>query len=72
MCIAVPGKLIEIAGTRGKVDVRGNILPVELGLVQASIGDYLLIHAGCAISVVPQSEAEEIQELLDLVESYNG
>lgn len=72
MCIAVPGKLIEMDGTRGKVDVRGNILPVELGIVQAKIGDYLLIHAGCAISVVRESEAEEIQALLEMVEEYDA
>lgn len=65
MCIAVPGQLIEMDGTQGKVDVRGNILPVELGIVQAKVGDYLLVHAGCAISVVKQSEAEEIRALLD-------
>ncbi len=71
MCIAVPGKLIEMDGGRGKVDIRGNVLPVELGIVQAKIGDYLLIHAGCALSVIRQSEAEEIDALFDLVHSYD-
>lgn len=72
MCIAIPGKLIEMEGTQGKVDIRGNIIPVELGIVSARIGDYLLVHAGCAITVISSSDAEEISGLLDLVEQYNG
>jgi len=72
MCIAVPGKLIAIEGDRGKVDIRGNILPVALGIVQAQIGDYLLVHAGCAIAVVNQTEAEELDELYATVEAYES
>ena len=70
MCVAIPGKLIETDGSRGRVDIRGNILPVELGLVNASVGDWLLIHAGCAISVVDRTEAEELDALFELVEAY--
>ena len=68
MCIAVPGKLIHMEGSTGQVDIRGNLLSVELGLLEAHLGDYLLIHAGCAIAVVSQSEAEEVDHLLRLVE----
>lgn len=71
MCIAVPGRVIEIDGTQGKVDVSGNVLSVELGIVNAVIGDYVLIHAGCAISVIRQGEAEELQSLLDMVDAYD-
>ena len=70
MCIATPGKLIAMEDSRGKVDIRGNILPVELGIVKARIGDYILVHAGCAISVISQSEAEELDELFRLVRAY--
>jgi hydrogenase expression/formation protein HypC len=68
MCIAVPGKLIEIDGRHGRVDVSGNILPVELGVVQANVGDYVLIHAGCAISVLQKEDAEELQDLFKSLE----
>ncbi len=70
MCIATPGKLISMENGRGKVDIRGNIIPVELGIVDARIGDYILVHAGCAISVISQSEAEELNELFQLVNAY--
>lgn len=72
MCIAVPGKIIAMEGTQGKVDVRGNLLPAELGLVKAQPGDYVLVHAGCAISVISQSEAEEMDELFRLVNAYGN
>lgn len=70
MCIATPGKLISMEDGRGRADIRGNILPVELGIVHAQVGDYILVHAGCAISVISQSEAEELDELFRLVHEY--
>ena len=71
MCIAIPGKLIAVDGQRGQADVRGNILSVELGLVpQARLGDSLLIHAGCAIAIVSETEADELNELFTMVENY--
>jgi len=72
MCIAVSGKLIEKQGSLGRVDINGNILSVELGIVEANVGDYLLVHAGCAISVVSKEENDELAELLDLIGGLNG
>ena len=69
MCIAIPGKLIEKIGSVGKVNFNGNLLSVELGLIDAKIGDFVLVHAGCAISVLSKDEAEElIQLFIDLEE----
>jgi hydrogenase expression/formation protein HypC len=67
MCVAISGKLIEKNGRRGKADIGGNILPVELGLVDADIGDYVLVHAGCAVSVLPKEEHEALDELYALL-----
>lgn len=67
MCIAVSGKLIEQNGRRGKVDISGNILPVELGLIKARTGDFVLVHAGCAISVLPKDEKQELDDLFALL-----
>ena len=64
MCIAVPGKLISTDGQYGQVDVRGNMLSVAVGLVPCKPGDYLLVHAGCAIAVVSMDEAAELDDLL--------
>ena len=67
MCVAVSGRLIERSGRRGKVEISGNILSVELGLVGAEVGDYVLVHAGCAISILPKREQEELEELFSLL-----
>jgi len=71
VCIAAGGKLLEITDGGGVVDIRGNILRVELGAVGAKPGDYVLVHAGCAIAVADKAEVEELDGLLDLLESYS-
>ena len=63
MCIAIPGKVLEVNGTLAKVDFRGNIVDVTLGLVDAKPGQYVLVHAGCAIQVMEKSQADEIIDL---------
>lgn len=68
MCIAVPGKVIETDGRVGKVDVRGNFLEVAIAVRGIKPGDYVLIHAGCAIEIVKKEQAEEILELLQEME----
>ena len=72
MCIATPGRVIKIEGSQGTVDVRGNVLPIELGIVNARVGDYVLVHAGIALSVVDVQEADELNELLREVDSYES
>ncbi|MCD6591431.1 MAG: HypC/HybG/HupF family hydrogenase formation chaperone [Thaumarchaeota archaeon] len=74
MCYAIPAKVIEIRGDMGVVDfgngVRREIL---LGLVDAKVGDYVLVHAGFAIKVLDEKSALEIlkefKEILELAES---
>lgn len=69
MCVALPGKVIHIDGMLGKVDFQGNIVDVNMGVVDAQVGDYVLVHAGCAIEVVQKDMAEEIFELFAELES---
>ena len=64
MCVAVSGLLIEKQGSMGKVDVRGNVISVELGIVDAKVGDYVLVHAGCAIATITAHENGELDGLL--------
>ncbi len=65
MCVAVPGKITEIIGSIANVDFHGNTVRVQLGLVQATVGDYVLVHAGCAIEVMKSGQAEELLTLFD-------
>jgi hydrogenase expression/formation protein HypC len=60
MCVAVPGKITEINGDTAKVNVMNNTTEVNIRLVSAKVGDYVLIHAGCVIEVMKKDVAEEL------------
>lgn len=60
MCVAVPGKVIEINGDSAKVDIMGNVTVVNIRLAPVKLGDYVLIHAGCVLEVMKKDLAEEV------------
>ncbi|MCS6951802.1 MAG: HypC/HybG/HupF family hydrogenase formation chaperone [Bryobacterales bacterium] len=69
MCLAVPGKILEIEdrdGNRvGKVQFGGVTRQVFLNFVpEAAAGDYVMVHVGFAISRVDAEEAQRSYELL--------
>ena len=67
MCLAIPTRLVEIAGTAGVAEVDGVTRQVRLDLLpEVVLGDYVLIHAGLAIARV---DPESAQETLDLLRS---
>jgi hydrogenase expression/formation protein HypC len=65
MCLAVPGKLIEITRGEGllrsgRVSFAGVIKDINLAYVpEAKVDDYLLVHVGVALSIVDEQEAAE-------------
>ena len=68
MCIAVPGKVVSLEGNYAQVDFKGNLLRVNISIVEPNVGDYVLVHAGCAIEVMNKDRAEEIICLFDELE----
>jgi hydrogenase expression/formation protein HypC len=79
MCLGVPGVIKEITNTEpllraGKVDFEGTAKEVNLSLVpDANIGDYVVVHAGFALSIIDEEEAKEISKLLfDQARSEDG
>jgi len=70
MCLAVPGKILEILGgdplTRGaRVAFAGIVKHVNLTLLpDAAAGNYVLVHAGFAIAVLDEAEAERTLDYL--------
>ena len=60
---------IDADGRSGEAVFSGNALYINLSLVDAKPGDYVLVHAGCAIEIVKQDEAEEI---LNIFETLGG
>ena len=57
MCLAVPGKIISIEGQTAVVDVVGNRINAMTALVpEALVGDWVLVHAGLAVTVMTEQE----------------
>jgi hydrogenase expression/formation protein HypC len=71
MCLAIPGKVIEIAedarGVRmGKANFGGIVKQVCLEYTpEVNTGDYVLVHVGFALSKVDEEEAERTYRLLE-------
>ena len=63
MCLAVPAEIKSIEGATAEVDFGGVIRSVNLSLVSAKVGDYVIVHAGYAIEVLDKEEAERTLEL---------
>ncbi|MEM2320958.1 MAG: HypC/HybG/HupF family hydrogenase formation chaperone [Candidatus Bathyarchaeia archaeon] len=74
MCLAVPARIIEINGDLAKVDFGGGVIrEANISLVDARIGDYVLVHAGYAIQVLDKEEAEETLRLWrEILEAEEG
>ncbi len=63
MCVALPGRVVELNGTKATVDFSGNTVEAEAGLVKVKIGDRVLVHAGCIIQTMNDAEADELEDL---------
>jgi hydrogenase expression/formation protein HypC len=69
MCLGVPGKIIEIYNDRGlrmcKVDFGGAVREVCIEtLPEAKPGDYTIVHAGFALNLLSEEEAQDTLTLL--------
>ena len=65
MCIALPMRVLAVDGTMATIGVEGLEQRASLMLVpQAGVGDWVLVHAGYAINVLAEHEAQETLALL--------
>jgi hydrogenase expression/formation protein HypC len=70
MCLAVPGKILSIAGAdllfrTGRVSFGGIVKEVNLAYTpEAGIGDYVIVHVGFAISTLDEAEAHRVFDYL--------
>ena len=70
MCLAIPGKVIEVFEDRGlrmaRVDFGGTVRKACLEhLPEAGLGDYVLVHVGFALSRVDPEEAARTYRFLE-------
>ncbi len=69
MCLAVPGKVIEIEKGNGVIEIMGVTREISLELLKdIKVGDYVLVHAGCAIEKMDEEEAIRTIELFNELE----
>ena len=60
MCLAIPAKVVEVHGDVARVDFgAGTTRDVNVTLVEAKVGEYVIVHAGYAIEVLDRKAAEE-------------
>jgi len=70
MCLAIPGKIESIStddpiARIGKVNFGGVVRDVSLALVpEACVGDYVIVHAGFALSRLDEAEANKVFEYI--------
>jgi len=82
MCLAIPGKILSIAGDDpllrgGRVSFGGIVKEVNLAYTpEAGVGDYVIVHVGFAISTVDEAEAHRVfdylREMDELAELQSG
>ncbi len=72
MCLAIPAQIRSIDGFEAQVEIGGVSRTISVGLTpDASVGDYVYVHTGFAISVVDEAEAQESLQLLrELADTY--
>lgn len=65
MCLALPMRITAIDGQLATIATEGLEQRASIALVpDAKVGDYVLVHAGYAISVIDEEEADETYALL--------
>ena len=76
MCLAIPGKVVEIDKNKEHATVDygdGTKRKANISLVEIKIGDYILVHAGFAIEVLKEKEAQETLSLFrEMLSSGEG
>jgi len=64
MCLAIPARVTRVNGDKAQVDFGEGVLrEVNVTLVEAKVGDYVLVHAGYAIQTVDEKDALETIDL---------
>ncbi len=71
MCIALPMRITAVDGIRATIAAEGLEQDCSIMLVPgAGVGDYVLVHAGFAISLLDEAEAQETYDLLREIDAF--
>jgi hydrogenase expression/formation protein HypC len=70
MCLAIPVEIIELRGNKALSRIMGAETEISIELLNdVAVGDFVILHAGCAISKVDKQEAEMTLELFREIEA---
>ena len=78
MCLAIPGRILSVAGDDpilrvGRVDFGGIVKEINLAYVpEAGIGDYVLVHVGFALTTIDEAEAARVLAYLREIAALDG
>ena len=68
MCLAVPAKITKIEGSMAEVELGGIVRQVSvLFTPEVKVGDFVVMHAGYAINILDEQEAEATFRLFEEV-----
>lgn len=71
MCVAAPGRVVEINGNTAVIDYNGNRVNANKGIVDVKIGDWVLVHAGLIIQILPEDEAKNMADIFSELEELS-
>lgn len=76
MCVGIPGQIVEIIDPvyrLARVEISGQVRQVNLGLLapdECAVGEWVLVHAGLAVSRMAPAEAENTLEFLRALDQF--
>lgn len=59
MCLGIPGRILSTEGNEAEVDFGGTKRKIRTDLVDAVIGDWVIVHTGYAIEILDEESAAE-------------
>jgi len=59
MCLAVPGKIVEINRKKAKIDYGSEIRRADCSLMDCKVGEYVIVSNGMIIDKIDEKEALE-------------
>ena len=73
MCLAIPMRITAIDGKMATIELDGLSQRTSIMLLpSAEIGDYVLVHAGCAITVLSEEDAQDTLDLLAEIGAFQA
>jgi len=66
MCLGVPLKIIKVEGNQALGELAGVARSIDISLLpDVKLGDYVLVHAGFAITKIDETEAQKTLQVLE-------